>query len=145
MSHSVSLNVKLNSNAIRSCKEIIILLLRFGWNIEKNSKITFLPLNDDDMFDWTSSNITFDDFIKLVEKKENAKEIVGVELYWQSTDIGGHLLMYNNSDFSFEFNINTKYVEEMIKIPDFNWYAEKTIPCLNQGGRMMEYKFEFTY
>lgn len=145
MSYSVSLNVKLNSNAIHSCKEIIILLLRFGWNIEKNSKITFLPLNDDDMFDWTSSDITFDDFIKLVEEKENAKEIVGVELYWKSTDIGGHLLMYNNSDFSIEFNINTKYVEEMIKIPDFNWYAEKTIPCLNQGGSMMEYKFEFTY
>lgn len=74
MSHSVSLNVKLNSNAMRSCKEIIILLLRYGWNIEKNSKITFLPLNDDDMFDWTSSNITFDNFIKLVEKRKMRKK-----------------------------------------------------------------------
>lgn len=145
MSYSVSLNVKLDSNNMLSCKEIINLLLKTGWNIQKNSKITFLPLNDDDMFDWTTSETTLSDFIKLVDEKEYLKEIVGVELYWKDTDIGGHLLMFNNCDFSFELNINTKYIGEKVKIPDLNWYAERLIPYLSQEYHIIEYKFEVTY
>lgn len=145
MSSSVSLNVKLDSNNLLSSKEVITLLLKFGWNIQKDGKITFLPLKDDDMYNWTTSNISLGDFIKLVDEKEYAKEIVGVELYWENTDIGGHLLMFNKSDFSFALNINTKYIGEKDKIPDFNWYAERIITCLNLEYRMMEYEFEFIY
>ncbi len=145
MSYSVSLNVKLDSNNMLCCKEIINLLLKTGWNIQKNSNITFLPLNDDDMFEWTTSETTLYDFIKLVDEKEYLDEIVGVELYWEDTDIGGHLLMFNNSDFSFDLNINTKYIGEKVKIPDFNWYAERIIPYLSQESHIIEYKFEFTF
>lgn len=77
MSSSVSLNVKLNSNNLLSCKEVINLLLKFGWNIQKDGKITFLPLKDYDMYDWTTSNISLGDFINLVDEKEYGKEIVG--------------------------------------------------------------------
>lgn len=55
MSSSISLNVKLNSNNLLSCKEVINLLLKFGWNIQKDGKIIFLPLKDYDMYDWTTS------------------------------------------------------------------------------------------
>ncbi|SHL34168.1 hypothetical protein SAMN02745136_04672 [Anaerocolumna jejuensis DSM 15929] len=145
MSSSVSLNVKLDSNKLFNCKEVINLLLKFGWNIHKDGKITFLPLKDDDMYDWTTSNITLGEFIKLVDEKDYAKEIVGVELYWENTDIGGHLLMFNKSDFSFALNIHTKYIGEKDKIPDFNWYVERIIPYLNLEYHVMEYEFEFIY
>jgi len=104
-----------------------------------------LPLGDDDMFEWTSADISINNFIKLVDEKENLNELVAVELYWKDTDIGGHLLLYNSSDFSFELNINTRYITTEIKIPDFNWYVERIIPCLNQHYHIMQYKFEFIY
>ena len=145
MSYSVSLSMKLDSSNVLCCKDIINLLSKKGWKIQKNNKITFLPINDDDMFEWTTSEITLYDFIKLVDEKEHLEEIVGVELYWEDTYIGGHLLMFNNSDFLFDLNINTKYIGEKVKIPDYNWYSERIISNLSQEYPIIEYKFEFTY
>ena len=145
MSYSVSLNMKLETNSFHNCKEIINLLIKSGWNVQREGKITFLPLNDDDMFEWTTSKICLNDFIKLVDEKEHMKELVGVELYWENTDIGGHLLMSDNRNFLFVLNINTKYIEEKIKIPNYNWYAERIIPYIQQEYHIIEYNFEYTY
>ena len=53
--------------------------------------------------------------------------------------------MFDKSNFSFNFNINTKYIGENAKIPDFNWYNERIIPYLNQEYHIIEYNFEFTF
>lgn len=145
MSNSISLNIKLDSNNEVSCKNIVQLLIKEGWSIVKDDKIAFLPINDNDMFDWTSEKISMNDFVKLIDKKEELGELVAVELYWKDTDIGGHLLFYSSNDFSFGLNINTKYITTKTKVPDFNWYFERIIPCLEQHYHIMQYNFEFTY
>lgn len=143
MSISFSLNIKLENSVL--CKKIINLLLQNGWNIVKEGKITYLPLNDDDMFNWTVSENSLSDFMKLVDEKEKINEPIGVEINWSNTNIGGHLLLYNGSDFSFQLNVNTKYLKTEYKIPDFNWYAEKIMDVLLQQYHIREYSFELIY
>lgn len=145
MSTSFSLDVQLETNNSIHCRDIIEILLQNSWNILKNEKITYLPFNDDDMFDWTVSNISANEFLKLADKKENVKELIGVELYWENTDVGGHLLLSSGTDFSFVWNINTIFLESELKIPDFNWYAEKTIKSLKQYYHVLDYKFNIVY
>ena len=143
MSISFSLNIKLG-NTVR-CKEIIDLLLQNGWDIVKNGIITYLPLNDNDMFNWTVSENSRSDFMKLVDEKEKINELIGVEINWSNTNIGGHLLLYSGSDFSFQLNVNTKYLNAEYKIPDLNWYAEKIMSIIIQQYHIQEYSFEHTY
>lgn len=142
MSISFSLNIKLEKSV--QCKEIIELLFQNGWNIVKNGEITYLPLNDDDMFNWTVSKNSLSNFMKLVDEKEKINELIGVEINWSNTNIGGHLLFYSGSDFSFQLNVNTKCLKTEYKIPDFNWYAEKIISVLIQQYYIREYSFELT-
>lgn len=145
MSLSFSLDIQLETNNRIPCREIIEILLQNKWNILKNKRITYLPFNDDDMFDWTASNISVNEFLKLVDEKENARELIGVELYWENTDIGGHLLLSSGTDFSFEWNINTIYLDSELKIPDFNWYSENIIKSLKQCYHIIDYKFSIVY
>lgn len=144
MSISFSLNIKLENTTVQS-KEIVDFMIQNGWSIIKEGKITYLPLNDDEMFDWTVSEKSLSDFMKLVDEKERINELIGVELNWSNTNIGGHLLLYSGSDFSFQLNINTKYLQTGYKIPDFDWYAKNIIGILIQQYRIQEYRFEFTY
>lgn len=145
MSISFSLDVQLETNNCIHCRKIVEILLLNNWNVLKNGKIAYLPFNDDNMFDWKVSNISVNEFLNLTDKKENANELIGVEIYWENTDIGGHLLLSSGTEFSFEWGINTVYLESEIRIPDLNWYAEKIIKSLKQYYHILDYKFSIVY
>lgn len=76
MASSLSLNIKLDSNTIIRTKDVIILLINGGWNIVRDEKITLLPLHDGDMFEWTQVKISTDEFMMLIEQKEDLKELI---------------------------------------------------------------------
>lgn len=97
------------------------------------------------MFEWTETKISINEFFKLIDEKENFKELIGVELAWSNTEIGGHILLYSGREFSFELNINTQYVQKELRIPDFNWYAERIFAILKSKYQIVEYSYEFTY
>lgn len=145
MANALSLNIKLDSKEVIHSKDIINLLINGGWSIVKDEKIILLPLHDDDLFEWTETKISINEFFKLIDEKENFKEIIGVELAWSNTEIGGHILLYSGREFSFEFNINTQYVQKELRIPDFNWYAERIFAILKSKYQIVEYSYEFTY
>ena len=97
------------------------------------------------MFDWTLSTISTNELIAIVDKKENVKELVGVEFNWLDSGIGGDLLLYSGKKFSILMNVNTKYIENESKISDFNWYTERTINILKKTYHISRYSFEFSY
>lgn len=142
MSILISLDIKLDADDVKSCEKIIDTLLQGGWTINNKNQVTFLPLNDNDMFDWTTTDMHKDDFMLLLQKKEKQGEVVGVAIFWQNTDIGGHLLFHSNQEISFMLDTNIQYIDEETKIPDFNWYVEKIIPTLKNQYRILTYQFE---
>lgn len=144
MSNSVSLDIILSSKDKCFSEDIIQIFIDGGWNPIKNNESTYLPIGDNDMYDWTSNEITINELFHIVKVKERANEVIGLELYYLDSEIGCNLLIFSPKELTIMISINKKYINKNIGIIDFNWYAEKIIPCLYEKLNILEYKFEFT-
>lgn len=102
--------------------------------------ITYLPLGDHDYFDWQSDEINIKELTEIVNKKEACGELVGLELLWDTTDIGGHLLIHSELNFSFSIIINRKELNSLNndRVTDINWYVERIIVLLKNSDYIVE-------
>ncbi|HOQ01556.1 MAG TPA: hypothetical protein PK604_12200 [Acetivibrio clariflavus] len=55
-------------------------------------KVSFLPLGDNDDYDWQSEEIDLEQLMDIIDKKEKQNEVIGVILYWDKSSIGMQLL-----------------------------------------------------
>jgi hypothetical protein len=69
MSIEASINIKLveltYENENFSSIKIINLLLNFGWTFNDYGKMSYLPIGDNDNFDWKREEISIQDFVKV--------------------------------------------------------------------------------
>lgn len=138
MSTLASLRIKLahkKANPI-SAVSILKVLIEHGWNLVNNGKVLYLPLGDDDDFDWQEDEINESVFLNIVYQKEKANEVIGVGMTWKDTSIGGTVLICSALDISFSLTINRKRL--INNITDVNWYLEKIIPCLDTDFTTVE-------
>ena len=65
MSISASIDLKFLGYGSKqiSIKKIIQLLLNFGWTLKDNGKVSYLPLGDDDNFNWLHEDINLEKFL----------------------------------------------------------------------------------
>ena len=141
MSLSVSayLDIYLAKKAgfVFSAEKIIRCMLDNGWRILHKEVIFFLPVGDIDEYDWQEEKITENDFfVEIVKKKESAKEIIGVDLYWKETEVGVSMLMFPSYELSFSASINRMSIDlpeislkKKINITDVSWYLNAILPC----------------
>lgn len=157
MSISASIDLRIVtfdlSAAIPPMKTIELLMIH-GWNpVNPDGEVNYLPLGDNEMFNWTHSKISVASLIKILEEKEHRGELVGVTMTWQNTFIGGQVLLRREKEMlqeetfismSFSLTINRKILtnSDNFKITDVNWYLERLLPIFNQGDTRVEY---FTY
>lgn len=111
-------------------------LLKAGWDFKTKDGISYIPLSDSDEFNWTSSNINESDLFRIIDTKINRNEIVGVELKYGDSNIGGELLFFSNKKLSLSLSINRVKLEsnQMILCTNFNWYLERLIIGLKSEG-----------
>lgn len=130
MSVSATLDIELFEGNIDSV-EIIECLLRNGWRIEDNGNKVYLPINDDDMFNWQSENIITDyEVIEILRKKNSINEVLGVSLSWLDTNIGGEFLV--RQDLSISMSLSNNRQLNSYGVTDFDWYLSKIVPILNK-------------
>ena len=147
--------VDINSRVVVSPLKVIEILSGNGWNLlNEDGYACYLPVGDNDMFDWTGSKISVSELMKILEKKEKNKELIGVRIAWKNTEIGGNLLLWDKDEakdkkiyapISFDLDANRKILAEYddFKITDVNWYLERLIPAFNQGDTLVEcYKYD---
>ena len=152
---SISLRiVESASRAIVSPIKILKTLEVCNWNlVNQHGYVSYLPLGDDEMFDWTYDKIDVRSLMKILEEKELRDECIGVGVTWQDSDIGGTILLYSNkeraekrihSSMSFCLDGNRKILldDGHSKITDVNWYLTKILPIFNQNDTIVEY---YTY
>lgn len=135
MSRSSSIDIRYYSSVATSC-EVLKLLLRYGWNLDDYGEITFLPMGDDDRFDWMSLPYTMDNqrhVLQLLEAKERAQELLGITLQWENSRIGGTVLFYPDQSFSFMATINRRTLP-MLEVTDVNWYLHKLLAPLLENN-----------
>ncbi len=142
MSRSRSININLKEEL--SSVEILKKLLEYGWTFKDCGKTTYLPIGDSEDFGWISENINKESLFKIIIEKENKKEVVGVVLTWENTEVGGSLLFWDMKSFSLNIRTNPKFVDNLegVDITDVSWYLENLLLPLNKNGNLVE---SFTY
>ncbi len=128
MSVSASIDISLSEENIDPVT-IFRYLLNHNWRIEDNGNKVFLPLNDDDMFDWQSrTDIKDYEVFDILSRKNNIKETLGVSLSWLDTNVGGEFLIAQDLTVSISLTNNRQI--NSYGITDFDWYLSKIIPVL---------------
>lgn len=142
MSVESSIHVKF-ANLPQSYKrtDLIKILLKNGWTLNDTGGISYLPLGDDGDFDWIlSSKISQDELMLILEEKEKKKELIGIVLTWQNTNVGGTVLFYSNNTIMFVFNVNRKVLYGLndFKMTDLNWYSSRLIPIFYENNMLIK-------
>ena len=141
MSTSASMKIKFNKSRSYSLSNIVETFLEAGWKLkDKYGNVSYLPLGDDDDFDWQSQMISETEVIKIIEKKEEANEWVGLIIYWEKTNIGITLLATSADNVILSFEVNRRRVneEDSTSLTDVNWYMDKIIVKLRNKQYQIE-------
>ena len=145
--------VQYPSRNVASPSKILQKLIGGGWVLQHNGYIFYLPIGDNDMFDWTENKMDIVSFMKIVEEKEQGNELIGIRLMWQNTQIGGNFLLrtyermlkttiYDNLLFSLGADRKMLGFNEAGNITDVSWYLPNLLPIFNEGDTFVEH---FTY
>ncbi|WP_201586081.1 hypothetical protein [Psychrobacter jeotgali] len=130
MSVSASIDISLSEENIDPVT-VFRYLLNHGWRIEDNGNKVFLPLHDDDMFDWQSSTDIEDcEIFNILIRKNNFKETLGVSLSWLDTNVGGEFLI--DQDLMISISLSNNRQINSYGMTDFDWYLSKIIPVFKK-------------
>ena len=143
MSISASIDIILKKFSSLTAVCVINTLLENGWKMEKENKVSFLPLNDNGMYEWKNENIQKYDLIQIIEQKEIEKEVIGLVFYWKDTNIGISMLIFSCNEISFNLNINRIKLEldTHADITDVSWYLKRIMPCFSFDEIILEKLF----
>ena len=114
-----------------SIAEIIRTFQLIGWDFA-DGQAEFLPLHDDDMFDWQSEPLSAEEVLAIVTEKQRCGELCGVILYHQSSDRGISLLAQNTAEIMLHISINRKTICN--DFTDASWYIEHIAAELERIG-----------
>lgn len=145
MSIEASMDIRLNGYKEYSIMDIINNLIEEGWGIkDEKSRVWYLPIGDDDDFDWEHNEISAEELSLIVKRKEKLKETVGVILYWEQTNIGVSVLCDSWMKFSINLSINRKKIDEddIRSVTDVNWYVRNIINPLKKEYQIEKFSFE---
>lgn len=70
ISASISIQLGKKGNEKIHAKELINTLVSDKWELQNDGKISYLPLGDDDDFDWQDDEITIKELLDIIDKKE---------------------------------------------------------------------------
>ncbi len=130
------------------------ILMEYGWSLQRDRYVYYLPLGKDDPFDCISEVISIESLLKILRKKETQSELIVVSSTWKDTNIGGSLFLYDEKK-ALEDSINTPIgfsidgsrkkigIGSANEMTDVNWYLEKLLPVFNKNGMYIEY-FEYS-
>lgn len=115
---------------------IIDILHKQGWEFDLDSKKEYLPVGDNEEYDWQIEKLSNSALWKILKEKEYNCETIGIVMTWKSSEIGGSFHFWSQNSFSMIININKKITLE--GETDVNWYINKIIPLLKRANLIIE-------
>ena len=126
--------------------ELLKILLHGGWTLNDHGGISYLPIGDNDDFDWViQAQISQNELMQILEEKEQKNERIGIVLTWQETNIGGSFMFESSNEISISLTINRKIVcgENSFKMTDGNWYLLRLLPLFHENNiKVCSFTFE---
>lgn len=138
MSVSASIDFKVVDS--RGCKikpvNLIMQLIDFGWNPDFNKVMSYLPVNDEDDFDWQAEKYNLQSLLKILNTKEFQGELIGVILVWKDSEIGGSFLIHQDGTLSINMSINRQIIKGAgFETTDVNWYVVRILPSFSKNNQ----------
>ncbi len=130
------------SNYSEDIVDVLRIFQQIGWYIyNPQGKVEYLPIGDDDEYDWQCKEISEIELYDIILKKIAKKEQIGINLFYSNGTEGISLMAYNTSQIMLSITINRKIVKG--KYTDMVWYLENIIyKFLNIDVRLLSYKIE---
>ncbi|MGI9279808.1 MAG: hypothetical protein ACR2PX_09270 [Endozoicomonas sp.] len=122
MSVSASIDVQFSKSF--NIPTLIQMFLDAGWTLNDSGKVSFLPIGDNDDFDWQSKQLTEHALMELVAVKVKRGELVGVVFTWKDTMSGGEVLFHTDSSFSMTLSMDRKVIGKSRRT-DVTWFLER--------------------
>lgn len=116
--------------------DVINLFDESGWKYyDLENNIEYLPLGDEDEFDWQKKNLSARELKEIINIKQDKLERVGINLYYKNSDIGITLMAKNTEEIIIDLNINRKTVKDNREsITDIGWYFDNIIQRFFEKG-----------
>ena len=116
--------------------DVINLFNELGWKYyDLENNIEYLPLGDDDEFDWQKKNLSYRELQEIIDNKQDKFERVGLNLYYETSDVGITLVAKSTKEIIIDLNINRKTVENNREsITDIGWYFNNIIEIFCERG-----------
>lgn len=118
-----------------SIADIITAFNQIGWGYQGDIK-EYLPLHDDDMFDYRADPISVGELLELINEKQACGELCAVVLYDQDSDRGIHLLAKDTKEITLNLMINRKTI--CGGFTDISWYIEHIAARLEETGCIVQ-------
>lgn len=126
--------------------DIINLFNNVGWKYyDGDENVEYLPLGDDDDFDWQKQNLSEKDLCDLVNRKQAAFEIVGINLFYNDSNEGITFLASNTKEIVLNLNLYRRTLNDDSRdsITDIGWYFDNIIQKIKEKECPIDYiKFE---
>lgn len=125
--------------------DVIMLFKEIGWKYyDLEGKIEYLPLGDIDDFEWQKNYLSEQEIQKIISNKQDNLEQVGINLYYQNSELGVTFLAKNTKEIIIDLCINRKLIDSTHEaITDISWYFVNIIQMLKESGCPIDYvKFE---
>jgi hypothetical protein len=107
--------------------DLVRAVLAGGWRAGYQDALMWLPLGDKDDFDWQIGSIAdLDRVLTEMKKKERAGEVLGLDVTWGDTGIGGSLLCWKDDTISLSTNADRQTIGDT-RITDVSWYLPKLV------------------
>lgn len=121
--------------------DIIDLFFSIDWKyFNDKNQVEYLPLGDDDEFDWQESELSKEKVRELVQSKQRHSEQVGLNLYHADSKVGISFLAKDTKNIILSLNINRKTMNGTKEsVTDVSWYLHNVIEKLELQGCMIEH------
>ncbi|MBP3610357.1 MAG: hypothetical protein J6J42_08495 [Lachnospiraceae bacterium] len=130
------------SNYSDNLETILKLFQQIGWTIyNSEGQAEFLPLGDQDDYDWQRQNLPENMIYNILAKKRENQEIIGINLFYEKGTEGISLLAQDTSQITLSIGINRRLLNK--RHTDTIWYLQNIIYKLfDMGVRITSYTVE---
>jgi hypothetical protein len=131
MSHAAGINISMSSNT-KSTIELIEILLNNGWSLKDQGHISYLPLGDEDAFNWQHVAIpSWSKVVETLKQKEKNREMIGLVMTWKDANIGGEFLFFpDGRQLAISWSVNRRTLKHCADFTDHSWYLSRILTPL---------------
>ena len=135
MSHAAGINISLFSST-KNILELIEVFLNNDWSVKDHDHISYLPLGDEDTFNWQHIAIAaWPKIVEVLKQKEKNRELIGLVMTWKEANIGGEFLFFPDGQrLAVSWSVNRKALKYCADFTDHSWYLTRVLaPLLKEG------------